>query len=81
MANETSFNLLRKANEIGDDKGNFLIVTLQEIVQRNGSKTEHVVISKVRRNVDGTQQGDSKSLFIPKGLAPSLIQTIDSLIG
>lgn len=77
---KAKFNLLEKAEEITDDKGNYVIVSKQEIVQPNDSKTLHIVISKIRRNVDGTQQGNAKSIFIPVAMAPYVTKTINSLV-
>lgn len=74
------FNLLKKANEIADEKGNVLICSHQEIEQPSGSKSQHLVISKVRRNIDGSQAGKPKSLFIPVALVPQMIKSIELLL-
>jgi hypothetical protein len=73
------FNLLKKAPEIIDGKGNVLLVSRQEIVQGDGSTSQHISISKIKRNSDGSQQGNVKSLFVPVGLVASLIKAIQSL--
>jgi hypothetical protein len=76
---KSKFNVLEKLPEISDDKGNVLIVSRQEIVQENGSKSEHLVISKIKRNSDGTQRGNVKSLFIPVELVNPLLKAIPTL--
>ena len=48
-------------------------------MQSSGSSSEHIVVSKVRRNVDGTQQGVPKSLFLPIALIPEIIKAVESL--
>lgn len=78
--NKAKFNLLQKASEVSDKKGNVFLVSLQEIVQENGSKSEHIVLTKIKRNVDGSQNGVTKSLFIPVSLAEEVTSTIDSLL-
>lgn len=74
------FNLLKQGNPIKDDRGNVLFTSIQEIVQPNGSKSSHLVISKVRNNLDGTPASRSKGLFIPLSLASHLTKTIEALV-
>jgi hypothetical protein len=78
--NKATFNLKRKANEVTDSKGNVLVLSIQEIVQSDDRKSEHLVITKFRRNVDGSQAGLSKSLFLPLALVPKLLETAKALI-
>lgn len=77
---KAKFNLLKKANEVSDDKGNVVIVSHQEIVQLDGRKSQHVVISKIRRNVDGTQSGRPKSVFIPVSMITDVFKSVETVL-
>lgn len=68
FADKPKFNLIKRLDEIKDKKGNAVILSKQEIIQPDGSKSVHGVISKVRRNIDGTQSGKPKTVFIPDEL-------------
>lgn len=76
---KAKFNLVKKSNDITDKKGNVVVVSHQEIIQPDESKSDHIVLTKVRRNVDGTQSGNAKSLFIPKALSEDVIKAITLL--
>lgn len=76
---KATFNLIRKSEDILDKKGNVLITSLQEISQDNGSSSQHLVITKLKRNTDGSQSGNAKTLFIPVSLVEPLLDSISSL--
>lgn len=77
---KAKFDLIKKADEIKDDKGNVLISSLQKITQPStGASSEHLVIAKIKRNNDGTQNGTAKNIFIPRSLVAQLLTQIKSL--
>lgn len=78
-ANKAKFELVDRADEIVGKNGTVLIVSRQKIIQGNGISSEHIVVGKIRRNVDGTQAGVASSVFVPVDLAQKLIDAIMSL--
>lgn len=80
MPEKATFNLKTKGEEVSDTKGNVIIPTLQEIEQPNGNKYEFVVLSKLKRNVDGTQTGNAKTVFIPVHMASEVMKQVNTLI-
>lgn len=66
------YELIEKAPEISGLNGVALLVSHQRVTQSNGSSSDHIVIKKVKRNEDGSQQGYGANVFIPVALAPQL---------
>ena len=72
-------NLLKKADMISDEKGNNVVVSKQEVIQDDGSKSTHLVIEKFKSSNTGVPMKGSTPLWIPQGLVPRTIDAINSL--
>jgi hypothetical protein len=77
---KSKFVLVEKGKEITDDKGNFMVPSIQDLVNPDGSAFRMAVISKFRRNVDGTQTDKAKVLFMKPELVPATMKELESLI-
>ncbi|MEO5350532.1 MAG: hypothetical protein H7836_12930 [Magnetococcus sp. YQC-3] len=76
---KAEFKLLSKSDDIIGKMGNVVIVSRQAIIQPSGSSSEFVVIRKIKRNADGTQNGRPTQIYLPVDLAGKVIEAVLTL--
>lgn len=75
---KATFKLLAKAEEIELDNGVVIVVSHQSISDSKRS-SEHLVISKITRDADGTQRDKPKKVFLPYSAKEKVAKAILSL--
>ncbi len=73
------FEIISKADNVVGKKGVEVLISRQKIIQPDKSESEHIVVKKIRRAEDGTQQGVVRQLFLPVDLVEDITKAILSL--
>lgn len=79
MTENPTFEVLGRPVEVPANAGNVYIISRQKITQPKGSSSEHIVINKIRRNSDGTQNGKNKQIFISVDSISEVVKAIGTL--
>lgn len=79
MTEKAVFEVLDTSGELTDNKGNFIVVAKQRVVQPDNSFTDHLTISKLKRTRQGLQIGKPTSVFLPISLVPQVVKALEKL--
>ena len=71
--------LIEKAEEVKDQKGNHILVSKQKLIQENGSETLHYIFEKFKTSDTGVPQGRAKTFWVPSHMIEEVISAVQSI--